>query len=149
VTVAPCPVYLRVCVCCVCVPRCLQGVDAARAIAAVDGVDVLFIGPTDLGVSLAGEPLDFDDARLVAARRKVVAAAKAEGKAAGILCGVPSQIARVRNEGFTFVAVVRARGLRRKRGAVVSSGVTPAVRCVAPCVVRVALSKAVPLLRPS
>jgi 2-keto-3-deoxy-L-rhamnonate aldolase RhmA len=82
------------------------GVEAADAIARVDGVDCLFVGPTDLGVSIAGgKPIPFDDARLVAARRRVAEACRAAGKAAGILCGLPEQVAVVREEGFTFVAL--------------------------------------------
>jgi 2-keto-3-deoxy-L-rhamnonate aldolase RhmA len=81
-----------------------KGVAAAAAIAAVEGVDVLFVGPTDLGCSLAGgKPLAFDDPQLVAARRAVAAAARAAGKAAGILCMQPAHIPAVREEGFTFL----------------------------------------------
>ena len=82
------------------------GVEAAEAIARVDGVDVLFVGPTDLGVSISdGKPVPFDDARLVAARQRVAAACRAAGKAAGILCALPEQVALVRAEGFSFVAL--------------------------------------------
>jgi len=82
------------------------GVEAAEAIARVDGVDCLFVGPTDLSVSVGnGKPLAFDDARLVAARQRVAAACRAAGKAAGILCALPEQVAVVRTEGFTFVAL--------------------------------------------
>ena len=80
------------------------GVAAAAEIAAVEGVDVLFVGPTDLGCSLAGgKPLAFADPQLVAARRAVAAAARAAGKAAGILCVLPEHIPAVRAEGFTFL----------------------------------------------
>ena len=82
------------------------GVEACEAIAKVDGVDVLFVGPNDLGVSLGGgKPLPFGDARLVAARQRVAAACKAAGKACGILCALPEQVATVRAEGFSFVAL--------------------------------------------
>jgi len=81
-----------------------RGVAAAAEIAAVEGVDVLFVGPTDLGCSLAGgKPLAFGDPQLVAARRAVAAAARAAGKAAGILCMLPEHIPAVREEGFTFL----------------------------------------------
>jgi len=90
----------------VCQIETAAGVEAAGAIAAVDGVDVLFVGPTDLSVSLGGgKPLAFDDARLVAARRRVAAACKAAGKAAGILCALAEQVATVRAEGYSFVAL--------------------------------------------
>ena len=81
-----------------------RGVAAAADIARVEGVDVLFVGPTDLGCSLAcGKPLEFADPQLVAARRAVAAAARAAGKAAGILCMLPEHIPAVREEGFTFL----------------------------------------------
>jgi 2-keto-3-deoxy-L-rhamnonate aldolase RhmA len=95
-----------------------KGVAAAAEVAAVEGVDVLFVGPTDLGCSLAGgKPLAFDDPQLVAARRAVADAARAAGKAAGILCMAPEHIPVVRGEGFTFVmlgsdASAAATGLR-------------------------------------
>jgi len=95
-----------------------KGVEAAAEIAAVEGVDVLFVGPTDLGCSLAGgKPLPFGDPRLVEARRSVAAAARAAGKAAGILCMLPEHIPLVRAEGFTFLmlgsdASAAATGLR-------------------------------------
>jgi 4-hydroxy-2-oxoheptanedioate aldolase len=78
-------------------------VEAAEAIAAIDGVDVLFVGPTDLGTSLAGRPIPFDDERLVAARQRVANAARAAGKKAGILAMAPEHVALVRAEGFTVV----------------------------------------------
>lgn len=70
----------------------------------MDGVDVLFVGPTDLSVSLKGKPVPFNDPVLVAARKKVVKAAHAHGKAAGILLMVPDQLGTVLKEGFTFIA---------------------------------------------
>ena len=81
------------------------GVSAAAAIAAIDGVDCLFVGPTDLGVALAGRPIAFEDERLVTARRAVAAAAAKAGKAAGILCATAEQVSAVRAEGFTFVCL--------------------------------------------
>jgi 4-hydroxy-2-oxoheptanedioate aldolase len=61
-------------------------VDAAAEIAAVDGVDLLFIGPYDLSASLGhlGEPDHPDVARAVA---KVERAAKDSGK---LLGGIPT-----------------------------------------------------------
>jgi 4-hydroxy-2-oxoheptanedioate aldolase len=81
------------------------GVAAAGDIAAVDGVDVLFVGPTDLGVALAGAPIPFDDARLAAVRQAVALSARAAGKRAGILCSTPEHVAVVREEGFSVVMI--------------------------------------------
>ncbi|MCA9129121.1 MAG: 2-dehydro-3-deoxyglucarate aldolase [Planctomycetales bacterium] len=61
-----------------------EGVAASDAIAAIDGVDVLFVGPLDLSVNL-GHPADFGHPEVVAAFREVVAASQRQGKTAGIL----------------------------------------------------------------
>jgi 4-hydroxy-2-oxoheptanedioate aldolase len=81
-----------------------EAVEQAAAIAAVDGVDVLFVGPVDLTTHY-GVPGKFDDPRFVAARKAVVAAARKAGKAAGILTLLPEQVALVRAEGYTMVTL--------------------------------------------
>ena len=59
-------------------------VAAADEIAALDEVDVLFVGPADLSHAL-GVPGRFDDPTYLDALRTVVDATKRHGKAAGIL----------------------------------------------------------------
>lgn len=81
-----------------------EALAAAAEIAAVDGVDVLFIGPADLSNSL-GLDCAFDDPQMLAHGASVVAAAREHGKAAGILVGSPAQAAGYRELGFTFVGV--------------------------------------------
>lgn len=73
-------------------------------IAAVDGVDVLFVGPLDLSVSL-GVPDQFDHPLEQEALARVVAACHKAGKAAGILVANEAQLKQVRKLGFTFVAI--------------------------------------------
>jgi 2-keto-3-deoxy-L-rhamnonate aldolase RhmA len=96
----------------------VKGVAAAAEVAAVEGVDCLFVGPTDLGCSImGGKPPPFDHPPLAEARRAVAAAARAAGKAAGILVASAEQAATVRSEGFSFVmlgsdAGAAAAGLR-------------------------------------
>ena len=85
-------------------------------IAAVDGVDVLFIGPLDLSVSM-GIPRQLDHARFRAAVAKVNEAARGAGKAAGTLLGTPDQIEQAVADGFTFIGLssdgsVVAEGMR-------------------------------------
>ncbi len=80
------------------------GVAAARHIAAVDGVDCIFVGPSDLAANLghlgnAGHP----DVQQVIAR--VFADAKACGKPIGILAPVEADARRYMEMGATFVAV--------------------------------------------
>lgn len=76
----------------------------ADAIAAIDGVDVLFVGPADLSHSL-GIPGQFGSAAYTGALDRVVAACRAHGKAAGILVYDPAAVPPLRERGFTFVGV--------------------------------------------
>ncbi len=92
-----------------------------NAIAAVDGVDGLYIGPADLGLGLGGVPApdvnEVFDATLQNAGvlgdafRAVVSAASANGIAAGLHCGDGASAARALVEGFTFAAVAADLGL--------------------------------------
>ncbi len=80
------------------------GVAAAKDIAAVDGVDCVFVGPSDLAAGLghlgnAGHP---EVQQAIAA---VFADAKACGKPTGILAPVEADARRYMAMGATFVAV--------------------------------------------
>ena len=81
-----------------------EAVANAAAIAAVDGVDVLFVGPADLSYNL-GIRHQFDHPQFVAAMVQVVAAARQHGKAAGILVQTSAHVAKSREWGFSFVAL--------------------------------------------
>lgn len=87
-----------------------EAVDCIDDIAAVDGVDVLFIGPFDLSCSL-GIPKDFDNPIFLEACDKVIAAAKKAGKASGILKQRPDQLEETIKAGYTFVAIGSDGGL--------------------------------------
>ena len=90
-------------------PEAVANIDA---IAAVDGVDVLFAGPTDLTHNLGiRDQLDHPD--FLAAQQRVVAAARKHGKAAGILVHIPALVARCREQGFSFVALGSDGGVLR------------------------------------
>jgi 2-dehydro-3-deoxyglucarate aldolase/4-hydroxy-2-oxoheptanedioate aldolase len=82
----------------------LDAVDEAAAIAGVDGIDVLFVGPADLQHDLAvrqpAAGAGFEDCL-----DRVVAAARAAGKAAGILVREPGDLPRRAEQGFSFVAI--------------------------------------------
>jgi len=87
----------------------IEHVDAvARAddIAAVDGVDSLFIGPNDLCASMGLPPvLEPDVPAFEEALATVLRAADTHGKAAGILVGsLTAGLKRLR-QGFRFVAI--------------------------------------------
>jgi 4-hydroxy-2-oxoheptanedioate aldolase len=81
-----------------------DALDNAEAIAAVDGVDVLFVGPMDLTTSM-GIPGQYDDARFHDALGAVADAAREAGKAAGILLLDPANLPLVRELGYTVVAL--------------------------------------------
>ncbi|HEV7603365.1 MAG TPA: aldolase/citrate lyase family protein [Candidatus Limnocylindrales bacterium] len=76
----------------------------AAEIAAIDGVDVLFVGPTDLSHSL-GVPGRFDDPVYLDALRHVATTAEAAGKAAGILLRDAKALSRHRELGFRFIGL--------------------------------------------
>jgi 4-hydroxy-2-oxoheptanedioate aldolase len=81
-----------------------SAVDHVDEIAAIDGVDVLFVGPTDLSHSL-GVPGRFDDSAYLDALRRVATAAEAAGKTAGILLRDASPLPRHRDLGFRFIGL--------------------------------------------
>ncbi|NMM03242.1 2-dehydro-3-deoxyglucarate aldolase [Paraburkholderia sp. RP-4-7] len=80
------------------------GVAAVRDIARVDGVDGIFVGPSDLAAGL-GHPGDMHHAEVQDAIAAVFAAANAAGKPAGILSPVEADAHRYLAMGATFVAV--------------------------------------------
>ena len=73
-------------------------------IAAVNGVDVLFVGPLDLSISL-NTPNQFEDERFIEALKAVSRAAKEKGKAAGIFLPKADWLDLVTGLGFSFVAI--------------------------------------------
>jgi 2-dehydro-3-deoxyglucarate aldolase len=88
------------------------GTAAVREIAAVDGVDCLFVGPSDLAAGMghlgnAGHP---EVQQAIAA---IFAAAKAAGKPSGILAPVEADARRYMEMGASFVAVGSDLGMLR------------------------------------
>ncbi|MGH6718485.1 MAG: HpcH/HpaI aldolase family protein [Alphaproteobacteria bacterium] len=114
-----------------------EGVRNAAAIAALDGVDCLWVGHFDLSVSL-GVPGEFEHPKFTKAIARVVAAARAHGTSLGRLVPTVEQGVRLHAAGFDFIcysgdvwvlhnALAEAvAGLRRGVGAV------PARRARAP-----------------
>ncbi len=76
----------------------------ADAIAAIDGVDVLFVGPADLTHSLR-IPGQFEHPDYLAALRAVAAACRAHGKAAGILVYDTAVVPRLLELGYTVIGI--------------------------------------------
>lgn len=81
-----------------------EGVENAPALAAVDTVDVLFVGPGDLAASY-GQAGVVTGARMDAARKRVVEACRRHGKIAGIFAHSVESARQYLDEGFRFVAV--------------------------------------------
>jgi len=73
-------------------------------IAAIPGVDVMFVGPSDLSAAM-GIPGQFDAPELIEALKRVVDACQRENVAAGILTADPDRVAGLQDLGFNFVAV--------------------------------------------
>ena len=88
------------------------GLEAVDAIAAVDGVDGLFVGPQDLAAALGhlGNPAH---AEVQAAIEHIFARTRAGGKSAGTLAPVEPDARRYMEWGATFVAVGSDLGLFR------------------------------------
>jgi 4-hydroxy-2-oxoheptanedioate aldolase len=83
-----------------------EALDNVDEIAAVPGIDVLFVGPFDLGNNIGHPIIDgkmHDD--LHAAISKVLIAANAAGKKAGIFCTSGEQSKRYADEGFHMISV--------------------------------------------
>lgn len=81
-----------------------RGLDEVEAIAAVDGIDVLWVGQFDL-TNFLGFPGEFDDPRFEAAMKRVARAAHDHGKALGFMATDARWIERVRAWGYTMIAV--------------------------------------------
>lgn len=78
-------------------------VENADAIAAVDGVDVLFVGPFDLSFSM-GILGEFDNPDFTAAIEATGQAARRHGKYAGILLPAGHTVAAYHSRGYRFIA---------------------------------------------
>jgi 4-hydroxy-2-oxoheptanedioate aldolase len=81
-----------------------SALEQVSAIAAVEGVDGVFIGPADLSASMGylGQP---SHPEVVAAIEAALVAIRNAGKAAGILCSDESLARRYIEKGANFVAV--------------------------------------------
>jgi 4-hydroxy-2-oxoheptanedioate aldolase len=82
----------------------VRAVEQVEEIAALDGADVLFVGPRDLSHDL-GVPGDFGAPAYLAALDRVHAAAQRHGKSCGLLVPDGAAAAVRLQDGWTFVAV--------------------------------------------
>ena len=79
-------------------------------IAAVPGVDALFVGPADLSASM-GHPGDLMHADVMTAMTDAAERAKVAGKPIGTIGGTPEDVTRYRAAGYDFLAVSSDLGL--------------------------------------
>jgi 2-keto-3-deoxy-L-rhamnonate aldolase RhmA len=81
-----------------------EAVEDVEAIAAVEGVDVLFVGPSDLTYAM-GRFRAFEDPEFRSAIERVVAAAEGAGKTAGIFLASVEEVPRAVADGFRMIGV--------------------------------------------
>jgi 2-dehydro-3-deoxyglucarate aldolase/4-hydroxy-2-oxoheptanedioate aldolase len=82
-----------------------QAVDEVDGIAAVDGVDLLFVGPSDLSQAL-GSIGDFMGHASLQAVDRVAAACRAHGKQWGAVTPNPEYAAMLVDKGCTLISVI-------------------------------------------
>ncbi|BAS27820.1 HpcH/HpaI aldolase family protein [Limnochorda pilosa] len=80
-----------------------QALEQVEAIAAVPGVDVVFIGPNDLSANL-GVFQQYDHPAFAEAVARVLRATRAHGVAAGYMASDSASVLAKIEEGFTFVS---------------------------------------------
>ncbi|MFH5070385.1 HpcH/HpaI aldolase/citrate lyase family protein [Enterobacter cloacae complex sp. 2024EL-00215] len=82
----------------------ISGLEAVDEIVAVEGLDGIFIGPNDLGLSMnKGTSADPTDASVLAAIERCRQAARKHNKHIGIFCPSGTVAARWAAQGFNFV----------------------------------------------
>lgn len=80
--------------------------EALDEIAAVPGVDMLYVGPADLALSHGLKPqMDPDAPQMIAMFEKVVAACERHDLTPGIHCLTPAYAARMHALGFRFITL--------------------------------------------
>ena len=82
----------------------VRAVDQVEQIAALDGVDVLFVGPRDLSHDL-GAPGDVQAPSYLEALNRVRSAAQQFGKSCGLLVPSGAAAAEMHAQGWTFIGV--------------------------------------------
>jgi len=83
-----------------------EALDNLDAILSTSGLDAIYIGPSDLSISLGYAPGgDKPDEWMMAALKKVLDGCKRHKVQPGIHCGAPSYAKKMIEMGFTFVTV--------------------------------------------
>ena len=80
-----------------------QALDNLDAILDVPGVDAIYVGPSDLGISLGLPPrMDREEPEMLGHYERLVKAARGRGLGIGIHCATGQYIRRMLDMGFTF-----------------------------------------------
>lgn len=87
----------------ICMAETPKGIENVDAIAAVEGVDMIWLGHFDLS-SFMGIPAKFDDPRFVSAVGAIAAACKKHGKTAAYLAGDEASARTFYDRGFRCLA---------------------------------------------
>ena len=82
-----------------------KALDNLKEILSVDGLDAVFVGPSDLGLSLGYAPGDHEEPVLIEAIEKILITAKSNGKRAGIYTLSTDYAKRMINLGFDYVVI--------------------------------------------
>jgi 4-hydroxy-2-oxoheptanedioate aldolase len=89
-----------------------EAIDNIDAICEVPGISGIYVGPSDLGLSLGLVPkLDREEPQVLKIYEKLVTATKKRGLFAGIHNGTASYAARAIGMGFHFVTIANDSGL--------------------------------------
>ncbi|TXL73949.1 2,4-dihydroxyhept-2-ene-1,7-dioic acid aldolase [Vineibacter terrae] len=92
-----------------------EAIDNLEAILDVPGVNGVYVGPSDLGLSLGLKPmLDRDEPQVLAIYEKLVHETRKRGQFAGLHNGTPAYAARMIAMGFQFVTIANDSGLMAK-----------------------------------
>ncbi|MFM7295465.1 MAG: HpcH/HpaI aldolase family protein [Burkholderiales bacterium] len=95
-------------------------------IAAVDGVDALFMGPGDLSANM-GVIGNVADARVQAAIKDAAARAKEIGKPIGIVGPTPEMVSQFIDWGYSYVAVASDMGMMMRQANAMITALKPAL----------------------
>jgi 2-dehydro-3-deoxyglucarate aldolase/4-hydroxy-2-oxoheptanedioate aldolase len=87
----------------ICLVETTMGIENVDAIAAVDGVDIIWLGHFDLTSSM-GIPAQFDHPRFQSAVDALLAACRKHGKTPGFLAGDEKWATDYRARGFRAIA---------------------------------------------
>ena len=83
-----------------------EALDNLEEIVGVQGLDAVFVGPSDLGQNLGHGPgTDREEPEVLEAIERILAAAREHGLAAGIFTGTPAYASRMVEKGFCFVTI--------------------------------------------